>query len=696
MSNKENNPLILSELLNQLYSTVKTSQIASIVLAAILSLTYVSSGEIGYSKATPWFLCVFLVACVRMASLKVFQHYKVKSISEIQKQLNIFRFGVFLSGLVWGSSSLLLFVSNSIDHKMFLIFTLAGIAGGSMVTYAADRFCTTLYSSLALIPLSIRLFIAGDNASMAMSLSVIVYFGFLNLNSRVINQNIIDRIDLHLKATEREEVLEANNKWHKSILDRAMSGFWLLDINGNFLEVNKTYCQMSGYSEEEILKMTIADIEHIKSEAEINCHIKKIIEQRESRFETQHRHKDGEIFDVEVSIQYRNVHSGRFVVFLQDITERKRAETALLESENKFRALYNSTSDALMLLDDEGFIDCNQSTLQIFGCATKKEFCSYRLADLSPTVQLCGTNSTILASLYIKKAMKYGKYQFEWTHKRVDSGDSFSAEVLLNIIQLDGKPALQASVRDISERKSFEVALIEAKEYAEHANQAKSNFLANMSHELRTPMNAILGFAQILEYDETLNADQLDNVSEIHKGGEHLLHLINEVLDLAKIESGQIEMSMEPVEVIPIIEECINLVSGLGAKRKIQISHTVINNLNVRSDRTRLKQVLLNLLSNAIKYNRECGTVVIEVQNTDANRVRICVTDNGLGIPSEKLTELFQPFNRLNANNSGIEGTGIGLTITKRIVEMMGGTIGVESKVGTGSIFWIELLNLVP
>jgi signal transduction histidine kinase len=250
---------------------------------------------------------------------------------------------------------------------------------------------------------------------------------------------------------------------------------------------------------------------------------------------------------------------------------------------------------------------------------------------------------------------------------------------------------------NITEQKQVEIAILSAKQAAEDASLAKSNFLANMSHELRTPMNAILGFAQILEYDETLNADQLDSVSEIHKGGKHLLHLINEVLDLAKIESGQIEMSLELVEVLPIVEECLTLVTGLSTRRNIHISHTVINNLTVLSDRTRLKQVLLNLLSNAIKYNREGGTVAIEVQNTGSDRVRICVTDTGLGIPSEKLAELFQPFNRLNAENSGIEGTGIGLTITKRIVEMMGGKIGVESKVGAGSTFWIELLlNIVP
>jgi signal transduction histidine kinase len=151
-------------------------------------------------------------------------------------------------------------------------------------------------------------------------------------------------------------------------------------------------------------------------------------------------------------------------------------------------------------------------------------------------------------------------------------------------------------------------------------------------------------------------------------------------------------MSLELIDILPIIEECFRLVTGLAAKRNIQISHVILNNLAVRGDHTRLKQVILNLLSNAIKYNREGGSVVLELHNTDSDRVRICVKDTGIGIPSEKLIELFQPFNRLNVENSGIEGTGIGLTITKRIIEMMGGTIGVESKVGVGSTFWIELL----
>ncbi len=255
-----------------------------------------------------------------------------------------------------------------------------------------------------------------------------------------------------------------------------------------------------------------------------------------------------------------------------------------------------------------------------------------------------------------------------------------------------GKPVRMIGIHtDISERKAVEGQLIVAREEAERANRAKSEFLSGMSHELRTPMNAILGFGQLLEYDETLSDEQQESVQAILKAGYHLLELINEVLDLAKVESGHIDLSLEPVEVRPIIEECLSLVDTLADKRGIPLRHAVPDQAVIRADRTRLKQVLINLLSNAIKYNREGGSVNIEMLPQGAERVRIAVTDTGAGIPPERMAELFQPFSRLGAEHSGIEGTGIGLTITRRIMEMMGGTVDVESKVGVGSTFWIEL-----
>ncbi|WP_338036398.1 hybrid sensor histidine kinase/response regulator [Nitrincola lacisaponensis] len=233
--------------------------------------------------------------------------------------------------------------------------------------------------------------------------------------------------------------------------------------------------------------------------------------------------------------------------------------------------------------------------------------------------------------------------------------------------------------------------LFAAKEEADRANQAKSSFLSSMSHELRTPMNAILGFAQMLEYDDALDADQQDNVHEIIKAGNHLLVLINEVLDLSKIESGHLELSLEPVEVYPLMDECLSLIKPLAQKHQIHVKHCGLEAWWVRADRTRFKQVLLNLLSNAVKYNREGGEVSVTIQPEGLERLRVLISDTGKGIAPERLGELFDPFNRLDAEGSTVEGTGIGLTITRQIMEMMGGRVDVKSELGVGSTFWLEL-----
>jgi PAS domain S-box-containing protein len=249
---------------------------------------------------------------------------------------------------------------------------------------------------------------------------------------------------------------------------------------------------------------------------------------------------------------------------------------------------------------------------------------------------------------------------------------------------------LTGTVQDITDRKRTEADLVAARDAAERASRAKSDFLSRMSHELRTPMNAILGFSQVLELED-LKPEQMDFVREIHHAGDHLLELINELLDLSRIEAGKLVAVLEPLGVRLAASDAVHIVQPLLSQKRIHLINSCDERATVLADPTRLRQILVNLLSNAAKYNREGGQVQIACQPAERGRLRIAVTDTGPGLPPEKLASLFRPFERLGAEFSAVDGTGIGLALSKQLAELMGADLGVDSAPGQGSTFWVDL-----
>ena len=386
-------------------------------------------------------------------------------------------------------------------------------------------------------------------------------------------------------------------------------------------------------------------------------------------------------------------------------------------------AILNSANFSIIATDEKGVIQLfNIGAERMLGYAAAEVVNKITPADIHDPQEVIARAAALSAELGTTitpgfealafKASRGIEDKYELTYIRKD-GLRFPAIVSVTALRDDqgviigylligtdnsARKQVEAVQNELDQRlREKNIELEKASAVADKANLAKSDFLSNMSHELRSPLNAILGFAQLISTDSPApSASQAASIDQILRAGWYLLELINEILDLAQIESGRLALSAEPTSLAAVMFECQAMIEPQAQKRGITMTFPPADiPYFVQADRTRLKQILINLLSNAIKYNKPNGTVVVDCAPCESDSIRIRITDSGAGLPANLVAQLFEPFNRLGREGSAEEGTGIGLVMCKRLAELMGGTIGVESTVGQGSVFWFDLHDAV-
>jgi len=535
----------------------------------------------------------------------------------------------------------------------------------------------------------------------------------------------VHQIELEMQNEElrRAQVeLDASRARYFDLYDLAPVGYCTISKPGLILEANLTAATLLGVARGVLVKRPISQFIFKEDQDLYYLHSKRLFETSEPQaFELRMVKNDGTLFwaHLAATAAHDADSAPELRAVLTDNTTRKQAEEALLKAGALQSAIFNSANFSSIATDAKGVIQIfNVGAERMLGYAAADVMNKITPADISDPQEVIararelsvelGTKITPGFEALVFKASRGIEDIYELTYIRKD-GSRFPAVVSVTALR-DAQDAIIGYLligTDNTARKQIEAARVllehalqeknteleRAMFVAEKASLAKSEFLSSMSHELRTPLNAILGFAQLMESGSPPpTPSQKRSIDQVLHAGWYLLELINEILDLALIESGKLSLSMEPVSLVAVMHECQTMIEPQAQKRGISVVFPQIKvPYFVKADRTRVKQILINLLSNAIKYNKVDGTITVDCIASSPGRLRIYVEDTGEGLTPDELTQLFQPFNRLGQETSAEEGTGIGLVVSKRLIELMGGVIGVESTVGKGSVFWIEL-----
>lgn len=515
-------------------------------------------------------------------------------------------------------------------------------------------------------------------------------FIVMSLNHRLIYERSVTA------AKKQFWQLEQKLEFQQALLNSAHEAIVTISTEGVITLFSASASRMFGYQADEMLGKNICELiqeqtsEHCRDCLKINlfsaCYL---INLKSKKFELQGLRKNAEAFPILLELEeLTTARQHVFIGFIRDLTAEKAAELKLKHSEAKYRAVVEDQTNLICRYDPEFRLSfVNNAYCQYFK-KTKEALLGSRFIDELPSdVQQWLENSHRKLSLENPLSQHESSIVMEDGHTEWMQWTTHAIFDNHQLVEYQGIGTIT------TQQKEAEIKLLQAKQEAEEANKAKSQFLSNMSHELKTPLNAILGFSQLLETDETepLTAEQAESVRHIYQAGKLLLALIGDVLDLSKIETGNVKLNIEEISVNEVIVEALNLIENIAKENNIHIKTRFdpLASTIIKVDPLRFKQILINLLSNAIKYNSENGMITLR-SKIENNRIRVSVKDSGKGIDESKLMQLFQPFNRLGAEKSNIEGTGIGLCIAKNLVERMGGTIGVSNNKDVGCCFWVE------
>jgi PAS domain S-box-containing protein len=484
----------------------------------------------------------------------------------------------------------------------------------------------------------------------------------------------------------------------RALLDAAPDGIVVCDGHGVLVLVNSEAERMFGYAHDELPGTSIELLipEHVRPRH--HHHLASYTAEPRlrpmgSNVDLHGRRKDGTEFPVEISLSPFTTERGLLIIAgIRDVTDRRELEREKKRANAYLLSAVEAVQEAFLLFDEhDRVMMVNSAARALMGPAGDAPITGRTFEDLLRASIAAGTYEfgDEPAETWYARRLAYHRNPSGVLDLRTCGGRSIRV-----IERKTADHGTVTMIADITEDVQRAEELRQAREQAEAASEAKSEFLSSMSHELRTPLNAILGFAQLLERDrkQPLSERQVERLAYVLRGGEHLLRLIDDVLDLSRIEAGRISVSSEPVEIAEVLAEVVHTLESMASRAGIQIVAPAVppGTPRVIADRTRLAQVLMNLGSNAIKYGKADGHLAFRTE-LGPGSVRITVIDDGIGIPEDKRDKIFEPFQRAGQEAGPIEGTGIGLTISKRLAEIMRGSVGFRSKVGQGSEFWLEL-----